>query len=120
MIVDDRRDQRELFGRLLENAGHDVVTVANESEALEALARQNADVVLLDISLRKQHDGLDLYQTLRARWPGQKVVFVSGHGREEYAEALPDLMEAPFLKKPFTAKTLLATVDDLLAASDPR
>lgn len=120
VIVDDRRDQRELFGRLLENAGHDVVTVANESEALEALARQNADVVLLDISLRKQHDGLDLYQTLRARWPGQKVVFVSGHGREEYAEALPDLMEAPFLKKPFTAKTLLATVDDLLAASDPR
>lgn len=120
LIVDDRRDQRELFGRLLENAGHEVVTVASESEALEALARQAADIVLLDISLRKQHDGFDLYRTLRARWPGQKVIFVSGHGREEYAETLPDLMEAPFLKKPFSAKTLLATVQDLLASAGPR
>lgn len=115
MVVEDRQEQRDLFARLLEKAGYAVATAAGDSEALAALGHNPADLVLLDISLRKQRDGLDLYRRLRSQWPGQRILFMSGHDREEYAGMLPELLEARFLRKPFNGQTLLATVEACLA-----
>lgn len=110
LIVDDREDQRQLFARILKSAGYQTLTAGNGSEALEHMLRRPADLVLLDISLRKDRDGLDLLAKILARDPDQKVLLVSGHPRDTYADALAQLESRPFIKKPFRAEDLLAMV----------
>jgi len=62
LVVDDNRVNRLLLGRALEQLGHTVTFAENGRQALEALARQAADLVLLDIEMPE----MDGYQTLAA------------------------------------------------------
>ncbi len=48
-------------------------------DALEHLARSLPNLMLVDVSLPRM-SGLDLVATVRQRWPGTRVVVLSGHG----------------------------------------
>jgi two-component system CheB/CheR fusion protein len=69
---------------LLRVSGHDVQTAHSGHEALEVVAAQNPDVVILDIGL----PGLDGYQVAREirKRPGNEdtvLIALSGYGAEE-------------------------------------
>ncbi len=60
LVVDDNRENRELLERRLRRDGFSVVTAEHGAQALESLAAQAIDVVLLDIMMPV----MDGYQTL--------------------------------------------------------
>jgi adenylate cyclase len=62
LVVDDNRVNRLLLGRALEQLGHSVAFAENGREALEALRKRRADLVLLDVEMPE----MDGYQTLAA------------------------------------------------------
>ncbi len=51
LLVDDHRDTRRTFSRLLTHFGHEVLTANNKQGALELLASGKIDVLLCDIGL---------------------------------------------------------------------
>ena len=51
LVVDDHRDTLEILGRLVQACGYRVTLAASGEEALAALARDAADLVLLDVSM---------------------------------------------------------------------
>lgn len=53
--------------------------------ALEAIARLEPDIAIVDISLKKS-DGIDLTKTLKARYPDIAVIVLSVHDESVYAE----------------------------------
>jgi len=59
LVVDDDRTTRHLMQSLLKKAGYDVALCADGKEALETLARDKFDLVLLDVWMPEM-TGLDL------------------------------------------------------------
>ena len=87
LIVDDHAIVRQGISLLL--ARQPDLKVCGEAgsaeEAVDAVARLSPDVILLDITL-KDRNGLDLLRELREQRPDLKVLVLSMHDEEDYAE----------------------------------
>ena len=77
LVADDSAVVRGLVSRWLSEAGHEVVATApNGRAAVDALARCNPDVVLLDIEM-PELDGIQALPLMLAKQPGIQVVMMS-------------------------------------------
>ncbi len=77
LIADDSAVVRGLVARWLAEAGHEVVaTASNGRIALEAMARHDPDVILLDIDM-PELDGTQALPRLLAKSPGVQIVMMS-------------------------------------------
>jgi DNA-binding NtrC family response regulator len=107
---------RSVTRRILEKAGHRVLTAANAELALEIAAEPSVpiDLVVTDVVMAGM-DGPALAERLRAERPELKTLFISGYSHDH---VMP--RDVPrsigFLAKPFTHDALLAKVAELLAA----
>ncbi|RQW87601.1 MAG: response regulator [Geobacter sp.] len=63
LVVDDESSIRLLYSHELADEGYEVITVATADEAVEALQKDEFDLILLDIKL-KNESGLDLLQKI--------------------------------------------------------
>lgn len=115
LVVDDVRVARRIAVRILSEEGYRVLEADGADEALEVLseARGRVDLVLLDVVM-PNGDGVDLTKSIRAEWPDQRLLYMSGHPAEILARhGLKDL-NVPFLAKPYTRTELLAKVSTAL------
>ncbi len=97
LIVDDERLAREKIRTFL-GARSDVAVVAeaaNVREAVEAIEREQPDLVLLDIQM-PGGDGFDVVDALRGR---EAVIFVTAH--DEHAVRAFEVAAVDYLLKPF-------------------
>jgi two-component system, LytTR family, response regulator AlgR len=101
LLVDDEALARQRLRSLLAEPGPCAVQVQGEAgdavTALQALAAQPVDLVLLDIHMPGL-DGLQLAQQLRGLAQPPALVFVTAHG--EYALAAFDVQAVDYLTKP--------------------
>ena len=63
LVVDDEANIRLLYAQELSDEGYEVVTAASAAEAVEQLAGNNFDLVVLDIKL-KNESGIELLQQI--------------------------------------------------------
>jgi two-component system, NarL family, nitrate/nitrite response regulator NarL len=106
LIVDDLPDFRAAARELLERRGHVVVAaVPDGKDALEAAARLDPDLVLLDMRLENE-SGIDVARALTAECPGLAVVLMSVADPGSRAK----LVEASGARA-FILKELLASTD---------
>ena len=103
----------------LSGCGFEIVGIVDsEAEAIEAAIRHEADVVLMDITLR-EGDGISAARALVARCRA-KIIFVSANSDPATLAAAMALKPAAFIRKPFVAHELPRLVEDALAAAGPR
>ena len=116
LCVEDNPDVAAVSIGLIEQLGHAATLAPAAADALALLeAEPHPDVVLSDIVMAGELNGLGLARQIRLRWPALPVVLVTGYSRE--AEAIGD--EFPVLAKPYELAALsraLATA--ALAATD--
>src|SRR5262245_40271257 len=65
LVVDDNAANRDVLARRLTREGHQVVTAANGASALELVATQEFDLVLLDL-IMPEMNGFDVLRRLKA------------------------------------------------------
>lgn len=82
LLVDDEAPVRELFTDLLEEEKCLVKTAATAQEALEAVAKEDFDIVLLDINL-KGASGLEVLKNIKEKKPSLIVIMITGYGYDE-------------------------------------
>jgi len=98
----------EATARLLEDSGCAVQCACSAGEALALLeAGPVPPVVITDISLAGTRTGLELARTIAERWPGTRMLIVSGACRPARGE-YPD--DAIFFTKPYAQGALVAMV----------
>jgi DNA-binding NarL/FixJ family response regulator len=111
LLVDDHVVVR--YGMRLMLGSADDIEIVGEagtaSEALQHMAEQSVDVVLLDLGL-PDRDGLDLLRLMRTRWPRSAVVVISGQPEAVYGVRALKLGAAGFLRKESDADTVLTAV----------
>jgi CheY-like chemotaxis protein len=113
LVVDDDAEVRGFVAMVLRAAGYQVLTAADGAEALECIARQRPDLVLLDLAMPVM-DGRQLLRTLRARRVNVPLVFMSA-GYNARLEAERHGADG-YLGKPFTRAELLAAVGRFVSA----
>lgn len=113
LIVDDQPDVRAVAQTILARAGFRVVTASSGDEALRLLARDPAfDLVLSDVVMPDEIDGITLVRRLRETHPGMRALLMSGYAPG--MEALGGL-QIGFVRKPFNRKVLVDAVEAALA-----
>jgi CheY-like chemotaxis protein len=113
LIVDDHEGFLRAAQVLLERGGITVVgAVSTSEEAVQVAVTTQPDIVLADIMLGPE-SGFDLARRLTAdpRLPGLRVVLISTHAEEDFADLLAVSPAIAFLPK---WKLSASTVRDLL------
>ncbi|WP_291297285.1 ATP-binding protein [Elioraea sp.] len=112
LVVDDNAAIRDLARRILTDAGHDV-TMCDSGDAAVALidAGTQFDLLLSDVVMPGERDGLALAAHATAVTPGVPVVLMSG-----YMPGVEGLARTAgwFIAKPFSRRALLDTVTSAL------
>jgi len=111
LIVDDEESIRDSLSTYLKKEGYAVVEAANGREALEVIARQSIDLVLLDIFM-PGIDGWELLRTLRKTRPLIEfpIIVVTGVENTESILTALELGANDYLTKPVPLSVLLARV----------
>ena len=114
LVVDDKPENVRLLEALLVPRGYAVETAGSGAEALDCLARQPPDLVLLDLVM-PEIDGYEVCRQIRAtpQTEALPVIMVTASGRNEKRSAL-DAGADDFLMKPLDPDELLARVRSLL------
>lgn len=84
LFVDDDPVLVDFFTKFVrEEFVVDIVTAKRTLEAIQVLERDDKfDAAVLDLRILNG-SGLDLYRSIRERWPNTEVVFMTGYGTDE-------------------------------------
>jgi CheY-like chemotaxis protein len=112
LVADDNEVAQRLCRRVLEKAGHKVLTASDGQEAVNLALENSPDIILMDVAMPGM-DGLEAMRQIRAQKPGITVVIASAHSmasdRERFLAAGAD----DVLSKPFKLTDLTGVVDRL-------
>lgn len=115
LVVDDVVANRELLQGYLEDLGYDVRQARDGVEALDAVAAEEPDLVLLDIDMPRL-DGITVCERLKAH-PVRRlipiVILTASNDRETKLRGIAAGADE-FLSKPFEPKELLLRTKVLL------
>jgi PAS domain S-box-containing protein len=79
LLVDDEADLLKITGRWLTKLGYQVDTAENAEAALAILASRKFDLLLTDIVMPGEMDGLALARIAAGRFPEMKIILLSGY-----------------------------------------
>lgn len=117
LIVEDDLVVATRMSEILEHAGHQVLGIADdEVSAVKRVARSRPDLVLVDVKLKNDDDGIQTALHLKARYP-VKVVFVSGYLDSSTQKRAAAVAPAGYVVKPYSAQQLLDVVTIASATS---
>ncbi len=115
LVVDDEPAVRKLLARILRSRGYDVFETEDAASALALLnsANRQMDLVVTDLVMPKM-SGARLAEEIQTRWPGVKLLFVSGFPSGDAPQVDALVAKVPVLNKPFTSQQIEKTVRDVL------
>jgi two-component system KDP operon response regulator KdpE len=116
LVVDDELAIRKLVERGLSNYGYDVVTISNGTDALSIAARQNPHMILLDVSLQSQPDGLVVCRQVR-EWNKTPIIMLTVHDEKPIRLAALNAGADDYITKPFDMDELEARIRAVLRRS---
>ncbi len=102
LIVDDDDSQRELAKKLLSHLGYQVTTVGNGRQALKVLREQRFDLIILDMIMEPEFDGLDTYRAIRTLDASIPCMIASGFSESDRVKTALRLGAALYIRKPYS------------------
>jgi CheY-like chemotaxis protein len=119
LFVDDEEIIRRIGEKILKREGFSVLLASDGSEAL-GVYEQNQDrikCVVLDLVMPRM-DGMQAFRLLRKTSPDLGIVLTTGYCEEEIKNRFGALKLQGFLRKPFSALTLIETVAKAIAFTE--
>jgi len=117
LVVDDEADIRALLTDLLKEDGYKVRPAKTGAEALEAVAKDVPDLVMMDVKL-PDTDGLGVLKTLKREHPELEVIVMTAFGGSSTAIKAMEHGAYDYVTKPFEIDDLLATLRRVFEHAD--
>jgi CheY-like chemotaxis protein len=115
LLVEDNPEVAEVTAALLAQLGYRVEQAGNAQKGLDALERREFDLVVSDIMMAGEIDGLGLARAVRQRHPRLPVVLVTGYSETATAAG----SEFPVLRKPYRLADLSRTIAKAIGDAAP-
>ena len=108
-VVDDDPSVRKSITRLLELEGFKVRAFGDPEDFLNQMATNPVRLVVLDIWMQ-QMTGMEVLAHLCARWPGTRVIFITGHEDRAAEATVMQAGASGFFIKPLDNEKFIAAV----------
>jgi CheY-like chemotaxis protein len=111
LLVEDEFFIAQLLQMNLELSGYEVCApVSTGEEAIESVAQERPDVVLMDIRLAGALNGIEAAQKIDARY-AVPIIFMTGYSDEETVKQAQELRPLAILTKPVGPPEIMAVID---------
>ena len=119
LVVDDIPEQRDLAISVLASMGYKSWAVASGPAALRFLSKREIDLVVLDMILEDEMDGLDVFLAIRKRNPTQRCIIASGYTENDRVRQAEESGALGYVAKPYTRESLGSAVRAALDTEIP-
>ncbi|BAC89709.1 response regulator [Gloeobacter violaceus] len=110
MVVEDERIVARDVQKILEAMGHTVLaSVSSAEEAIQKIVRAQPDLVLMDIRLQGEMDGVEAAGRIRRQF-GVPVIYLTAYADEETVRRAQPTEPFGFIVKPFEAVELRTVI----------
>jgi two-component system, sensor histidine kinase and response regulator len=111
LVVDDITKNLQVVGTMLRNAGYEVMPTTSGAQALDRVAIQSPDLILLDLMM-PDVDGLEVCRRLKADAATRQipVIFLTASNEMEHLVQGFEVGAVDYVTKPFNPPELLARV----------
>jgi two-component system cell cycle sensor histidine kinase/response regulator CckA len=118
LVVDDDASIRRLVVDILRPLGYRTIAASGGEEALKLTSapEMSFDVLLTDM-LMPDMNGTELVKLLRPRFPGMKVIFMSGYPHDTITGYTPE-SGSVFIQKPLTPDQLACKLREVLMSAE--
>ena len=106
LVVDNEMDVCNFVKSFFEMRGFDVVTAFNGDEALKVLEHTKPDLVILDVMMRTDQEGLDYLPRIKKASPDSKVIMITGVDDKDSMESAKKLGADDYITKPLVLEGL--------------
>ena len=113
-VLDDVLAAAVLTQRILSKRGHQVAIFTEEQEALQYARKNQVDLAILDINLKK-NNGISVLEELKRADPSIRVIMLTGYPTIETARQALHLGAADYCVKPIDKSELEQKVPAALA-----
>ncbi|MBL4801022.1 MAG: response regulator [Emcibacter sp.] len=113
LIAEDEMAVRMFVSRALEHRGHSTVSVEDGGAAVDAVAKEDFDLLLTDIVMPVM-DGIALALKVSADHPDMPILMMTGYAHERTRAHNLECLFHEVISKPFSLDELCNTVDDVL------
>ncbi len=118
LIVEDDGELLQILEFVLADAGYKVSGAASGEEALQMVATERPDLIVLDVNM-KGMSGLEVARRLRAQPAESRILIALFTGMEESAVRQEFADYDLFMPKLDDADALVKAISDVLAGIDP-
>ncbi|MGH9515389.1 MAG: response regulator [Terriglobales bacterium] len=115
LFVDDERSIRETLSVILLRYGFTVAVAATVTEALQKIETQEFDLLLCDLNIERENDGLEVVRAIRRVNPNCVTIILTAYPGAESAIESIHLGVDEYIVKPAKADTLVALLAEKLA-----
>ena len=113
LVLDDVMDAVILVQKILTRQGHNVHTFTKEEEAIDYVGRNNVDLAILDIKLKKL-SGIQVLAEMKKLNSALKVIMLTGYPTIETAQEAIELGAGEYCVKPIDKQELEEKVAEAL------
>jgi two-component system, NtrC family, response regulator HydG len=115
LFVDDEQGIRVTLSAILRRYGFTVTLTATVAEAIDEIKAQEFDLLLCDLSIDRENDGLEVIRVMREVNPQCVTIVLTGYPNQESAEEAVSLGIDDYIAKPTNADMLVALLAEKLA-----
>ncbi len=116
LIVDDHALAREGLRAILTDAGYEIAgEAASGAQAIRLVAELAPDLILLDIRLGSQPDGLQAAAAIREAGCNARIIMLTLHDTPDYVRAAIAAGASGYVLKDATRRELVMAVEQVLA-----
>ncbi|MEK7359825.1 MAG: sigma-54 dependent transcriptional regulator, partial [Planctomycetota bacterium] len=113
LVVDDEIGYRKVLSNTLSERGFTVKTAASGEEALEELKRQEFPIIIVDMKLPGDIDGLELLQRAKKMY-NASVLIMTAYGKIETAVEAMRQGAFNYITKPFNIDEIFLNIDRMI------
>ena len=110
LVVDNEIDVCNFVKSFFDMRGFDVVGAFNGDEAMKILDMVNPDIVILDVKMRRDEEGLEYLPQIKKKLPHAKIIMITGVDDKEVIERCKKLGADDYITKPLVLEYLESTV----------
>ncbi len=114
LVVDDEPAIRKVLTDSLKDEGFNVESAEDGLNGLKAISIFRPHIVLLDIWMPGDLDGLDVLKKSRVEFPNVQFIIMSGHGTIETAVQATKLGAWDFIEKPISMDKVSILISNIL------